>query len=512
MTLTDGSIETLSAGGLEESMAELDILIRNGTVATAADISQCDVAIKDGKVVALGRELGASRRVVDAAGMLVLPGGVEGHCHIEQMGSLGIMTADDFYTGTVAAVFGGTTSVLAFAAQHRGHSLRKTVDDYMARAVPKAVIDYGFHLIISDPTPQVLGQELPALIKAGFSSFKVYMTYDKLALADIQILEVLSVARRHGAFVLVHAENHDMIRWLRQRLVDRGHVEPRYHAVSHPRIGEGEATNRAIALSRLADVPILIVHVSTENAMEEIREAQTAGFKIFAETCPQYLLLTANDLDREDMEGAKYCCSPPLRDKQSQEAIWRGIRNGTFQIFSSDHAPYRMDETGKLSAGPHPTFIQIANGMPGIELRVPLLFSEGVSKGRIDINQFVALTATNPAKLYGMYPRKGAIAVGGDADIAIWDPRKEMTVTYDMLHDASGYTPYEGMKVKGWPVMVLSRGRVAVENGELKIERGSGRFLPRELSNAARPLGALEAELDPQRNFGTDLVTERLDP
>ena len=512
MTITDDANETLSVGGLEESMAEPDILIRNGTVATAADVSQCDVAIKDGKVVALGRDLGTSRRVVDAAGMLVLPGGVEGHCHIEQMGSLGVMTADDFYTGTVAAVFGGTTSVLSFAAQHRGHSLRKTVDDYMARAVPKAVIDYGFHLIISDPTPQVLGQELPALIKDGFSSFKLYMTYDKLALADIQILEVLSVARRHGAFVLVHAENHDMIRWLRQRLVDRGHVEPRYHAVSHPRIGEGEATNRAIALSRLADVPILIVHVSTENAMEEIRDAQTAGFKIFAETCPQYLLLTANDLDRENMEGAKYCCSPPLRDKQSQEAIWRGIRNGTFQIFSSDHAPYRMDESGKLSAGPHPTFIQIANGMPGIELRVPLLFSEGVSKGKIDLNQFVALTATNPAKLYGMYPRKGTIAVGGDADIAIWDPRKEMTVTYGMLHDASGYTPYEGMKVKGWPVMVLSRGRVAVENGELKIERGSGRFVARDLSNAARPLGALEAEVDPHRNFGTNLVTERLDP
>jgi dihydropyrimidinase len=492
-------------------MAEFDVLIRNGTLATAADIAECDVAIKDGKVAALGHDLGAARRVIDAAGMLVLPGGVEGHCHIEQMGSLGVMTADDFYSGTVAAVFGGTTSVLCFAAQHRGQSLRKAVDDYMARAVPKAVIDYGFHLIISDPTPQVLGQELPALIKDGCSSLKIYMTYDKLALGDFQILDVLSVARRHGAFVLVHAENHDMIRWLRQRLAERGHVEPRYHAVSHPRIGEGEATHRAIALSRLADVPILIVHVSTENAMQEIREAQTAGFKIFAETCPQYLLLTAKDLDRENMEGAKYCCSPPLRDKESQQALWRGIRNGTFQLFSSDHAPYRMDETGKLSAGPRPSFIQIANGMPGIELRVPLLFSEGVGKGRIDLNQFVALTATNPAKLYGMYPRKGTIGVGADADIAIWDPHQEVTVSYEMLHDASGYTPYEGIKVKGWPVIVLSRGRIAVENGELKVERGSGRFLARDLSNAARPVGELEAELDPQRNFGTELVSERLE-
>ena len=492
-------------------MPQLDFLIRNGTVATAADVSRCDVAITDGKIVALGHELGEANRTIDAAGMLVLPGGVEGHCHIEQMGSLGVMTADDFYTGTVAAVFGGTTSILSFAAQHRGQSLRKTVDDYMARAMAKAVIDYSFHLIISDPTPQVLGQELPALIKDGLSSFKVYKTYDKLALTDMQILEVLSVARRHGAFVLVHAENHDMIKWLRQRLVERGHVEPRYHAISHPRIGEGEATNRVIALSRLAAVPILIVHVSTEEAMAEIREAQTAGFKIFAETCPQYLLLTANDLDREEMEGAKFCCSPPLRDRQSQQAMWRGLRNGTFQIFSSDHAPYSMDAGGKLSAGPKPTFIQIPNGLPGIELRAPLLFSEGVNKGSIDINQFVALTATNPAKLYGMYPRKGTIAVGSDADIAIWDPHKQVTIRYEMLHDASGYTPYEGMQVKGWPVLVLSRGRVAVEHGELKLARGSGKFLARDLSDAAIPLGALEPEIAPQTNFGTELMSGRLE-
>lgn len=492
-------------------MRKLDVLIRNGTVATAADTSRCDVAIKDGKVVGLGHDLGNAAHVIDAAGKLVLPGGVEGHCHIEQVGSLGVMIADDFYTGTVSAVFGGTTSVLAFAAQHRGQSLRKAVDDYLARAAPKAVIDFGFHLIISDPTPQVLGQELPALIKDGFSSFKVYMTYDKLKLEDIQILEVLSAARQHGAFVLVHAENHDMIRWLRQRLVDRGHVEPRYHAVSHPKIAEGEAANRAISLARLADVPMLVVHVSTEGAMDEIRQAQTAGFKIFAETCAQYLFLTADELNRGGMEGAKFCCSPPLRDERSQEAMWRGICNGTFQVFSSDHAPYRFDETGKLAAGPKPTFIQIANGMPGIELRMPLLFSEGVGKGRIDINQFVALTASNPAKLYGMYPRKGTIAVGADADIAIWDPDKDVTVTYDILHDAAGYTPYEGMQLKGWPVTVLSRGRIAVDKGELKIERGSGQFLARGISDAARPLGVLESEVDPRRNFGARVITERLD-
>jgi dihydropyrimidinase len=492
-------------------LANYDLLIRHGTVVTAADTAQCDVAITNGKIVGLGWDFGPAARVIDATGKLVLPGGVEGHCHIEQMGSLGVMVADDFYTGTVSAVFGGTTSVLAFAAQHRGQSLRAVVEDSLSRARPKAVIDYGFHLIVSDPTPQVLGQELPALIKDGFSSFKIYMTYDKLRLDDFQILDVLSVAKQHGAFVLVHAENHDMIRWLRQRLIDRGHVEPRYHAVSHPRVAEGDAARRAIALSRLVDVPMLIVHVSTEEAMDEIRAAQTAGLKVYGETCPQYLFLTANDLDRPGMEGAKFCCSPPLRDRSSQEAMWRGIRNDTFQVFSSDHAPYRYDATGKLSAGPNPSFVQIANGIPGIELRAPLLFSEGVGTGRIDINRFVALTATNPAKIYGLYPRKGTIAVGADADIAIWDPDKEVTVTYDLLHDASGYTPYEGMKLKGWPIMTLSRGRVAVEDGKLKIERGTGKFLARELSEAARPARAIEPEMDRSRNFGADLMPERPD-
>ena len=489
-------------------MAEYDLLIRNGTVATAADTTRCDVAIRGGKIAGLGHDFGSAAREIDATGKLVLPGAVEGHCHIEQMGSLGVMIADDFYSGTVAAVFGGTTSVLAFAAQHRGQSLREVVDDNLARARPKAVIDYGFHLIVSDPTPQVLGQELPALIKDGFTSFKIYMTYDKLRLDDLQILDVLSVAKQHGAFVLVHAENYDMIRWLRQRLLDRGHTAPRYHAVSHPRVAEGEATGRAVALSRLVDVPMLIVHVSTEEAMDEIRVAQTAGLKVYGETCPQYLFLTADDLDREALEGAKFCCSPPLRDRRAQEAMWRGIVNGTFQVFSSDHAPYRFDASGKLSAGPNSSFVQIANGIPGIELRAPLLFSGGVSAGRIDINRFVALTATNPAKIYGLYPRKGTIAVGADADVAIWDPHKEVTVTYDLLHDASGYTPYEGMRLKGWPVTVLSRGRIAVEDGELRIGRGTGEFLARDLSEAARPAGRLEPEMDPSRNFGANLMPE----
>jgi dihydropyrimidinase len=475
-------------------MADYDLVIRNGTVATAADTAQCDVGIADGTIVALGRGLGAAAREIDAAGKLVLPGAVDSHCHIEQRSSAGVICADDFYSATVSAAFGGTTTVIPFAAQHRGQSLRQVVADYHAAALPKAVIDYAFHLIITDPSEHVLGQELPALIRDGYTSFKVYMTYDLLRLNDRQMLDIMALARREGAFMMVHAENHDMISWLADRLLAHGLSTPRYHAVSHTRIAEGEATNRAVALAELLDVPILIVHVSAIEAIQVIRDAQTKGLKIYGETCPQYLFLTADDISM-DLEGTKFCCSPPPRDKAAQEAVWRGLANGTFQVFSSDHAPYRYDETGKLPKGAQTTFKDTANGVPGIELRVPLLFSEGVQKGRLDLNRFVALTATNAARLYGLYPKKGTIAVGSDADLAIWDPDREVAVTWSMLHDNVGYTPYEGMHLKGWPVTVLSRGRTVIDGEKLAAERGSGQFLPCALSAAARPLGRATPEL-----------------
>ena len=488
-------------------MDTFDTVVRGGTVVTAAASTQCDVGIRGGRITALAMDLPAADHEIDARGKLVLPGGVEGHCHIEQESSVGnVMSADDFFTGTRSAVFGGTTTTLSFAAQMKGQSLRKVVDDYHALAASKAVIDYGFHLIVSDPTEQTMNEHLPALIKEGMTSFKVYMTYDSLKLDDHQMLDVLATARQHGAMVMIHAENHDMIRWLTERLLQGGYDAPKFHAISHVELAEDEATHRAIRLSELIDVPILVVHVSASEAMAEIRRAQTAGLKVYGETCPQYLFLTASDLDREGAEGAKYCCSPPPRDASHHDIIWRGLANGTFQVFSSDHAPYRFDETGKLAAGPNPTFPQVANGVPGIELRLPLLFSEGVGKGRIDIQQFVALTSTNVAKIYGLLPRKGTIAVGSDADIAIWDPDLEVTVTWDLLHDNVGYTPYEGRKLRGWPVTVLSRGRVAVEDGELKVERGSGQFLPRYLSDAAQPLNRLVPEMDVNRNFGAEIL------
>jgi dihydropyrimidinase len=471
----------------------LDLTVRNATIATAADTFEADIGVADGRIAALGKGLPAGRRDIDAAGKLVLPGGVDSHCHVEQLSSTGKMCADDFYSATVAAAFGGTTTIIPFAAQHRGDSIVAVVEDYARRAAEKAVIDYGFHLIVADPTEKALNEELPAMIRRGITSLKVYMTYDLLRLNDAQLLDVLAVADRERALVMVHAENHEMIRWIAKRLLERGHTAPKFHMTSHHPLAEAEATNRVIALSRLLDVPVLIVHVSGIEAVRTIRAAQTLGARVYAETCPQYLFLKADDADRPGLEGAKWCCSPPPRDEASQEAVWQGLRDGTLQVFSSDHAPYRFDETGKLPKGPDTTFKDMANGVPGLQVRLPLLFSEGVGAGRLTLNEFVALTATNHARMYGLHPRKGTIAVGADADLAIWEPELEITLTASMMKDNVGYTPYEGRTVKGWPTTVISRGRIVVEGGELKAPRGSGEFIPRaapEPVATARPAAA----------------------
>jgi len=453
--------------------------IRNGTIVTASETRTGDIGIVDGRIEALADRLPAGREDTDAGGMLVMPGGIDSHCHVEQISSNGVMTADDFHSATVSAAFGGTTTIIPFAAQHRGMKLPKVVADYHACAAPKAVIDYGFHLIVSDPDEQALRHDLPALIGQGYTSFKVYMTYDMLKLDDYQILEVLDLARREGALVMVHAENNDMIKWIAKRLLANGHTAPKYHAVSHDPLAESEATSRVIQLSRLLDTPVLIVHVSGIGAAATIGAAQALGAPVYAETCPQYLFLKADDIDRPGLEGAMFCCSPPPRDEQSQDAIWQGLADGTFQVFSSDHAPYRFDESGKLPKGEQTTFKDMANGVPGLELRLPLLFSEGVGKGRLTLNQFVALTATNHARIYGLDHCKGSIAVGQDADIALWDPQRQTTITAAAMHDKVGYTPYEGRSITGWPITVFSRGRTVVQDGRLLAERGSGRFVVR---------------------------------
>jgi len=461
-------------------VAEFDLVVRGGTLATSERTFEADIGVKDGRIAAIDAGLRGGQEI-DARGRLVTPGGVDSHCHVEQLSSTGKMCADDFYSATVAAAFGGTTTIVPFAAQHRGNSIIAVVDDYARRAAEKAVVDYGFHLIISDPTAKAMDEELPQMVKRGITSFKVYMTYDLLKLSDGQMLDVLAAADRERALVMVHAENHEMIQWIAKRLLERGHKAPKYHMASHHPLAESEAANRVIALARLLDVPALIVHVSGAEAVRTIRAAQVLGARIYAETCPQYLFLKADDADRPGLEGAKWCCSPPPRDAASQEAVWAGLKDGTFQVYSSDHAPYRFDETGKLPKGDATTFKDMANGVPGLQVRLPLLYSEGVRKGRLTLQQFVQLTATNHARMYGLAPRKGDIAVGADADLAIWETDKEITLTAAMMKDNVGYTPYEGMTVTGWPTTVVLRGRPIVANGELNAARGSGQYLARGL-------------------------------
>ncbi len=460
-------------------MTDFDLTIRGGTVADDSKTFSADIGIKGDLITAVQPGLPAGRRDIDARGRLVLPGGIDTHCHVEQLSGMGRMTADDWYSASVSAAFGGTTCIVPFAAQHRGKSLKKVAADYAALAAEKSVIDYSYHVILTGTDDVTLREDLPELIRAGITSFKVYMTYDALKLDDYQMLEVLAVAAREKALCMVHAENTDMIRWITKRLLEQGMGAPKYHAVSHFDLAEAEATHRVAQLSRLFEVPILIVHVSAREAVGAIQMARQAGLQVFGETCSHYLVLTTDNMDLPGTEGAKFCCSPPLRDKAAQDSLWKALKQGTLQVLSSDHAPYRYDETGKLPYGPATTFKDVANGMPSLELRLAILFSEGVNKDRLTVPEFVALGSANHARMYGMYPRKGVLAVDADADVAIWDPDKEVTISASMLHDRAGYTPFEGMTLKGWPETVVSAGRVIVENGNLNAARGSGRFIAR---------------------------------
>jgi dihydropyrimidinase len=460
-------------------MAAFDTVIRNGTVATASDTYKADVGIKDGRITGIGENLTDADEIIDATGLLVLPGGIDSHVHISQPSGPGIVMADDFESATRAAAFGGNTFVMPYCLQAKGQPLREALKDYHALAEDNCHIDHSFHLIIADPTDAVLGQELPALIADGYSSLKIFMTYEGLALSDFEILGVLDVARERGALVQIHAENYDAIRFLTDKLERAGKTAPYFHGKSRPIAVEREATHRAISLAELIDVPIVIVHVSNREAMEEIRRAQIRGLKIHGETCPQYLVLTEDDMQGLNMEGAKYVCSPPPRDKASQEACWEGLQRGVFSLFSSDHCPFRYDdEAGKLTPKGRTSFRWVPNGIPGVETRLPILFSEGVTKGRITLNQFVAFSATNHAKTYGL-TNKGSIAIGYDADIALWDPAKTATLSQAGLHHGADYTPYEGLEITGWPVATMLRGTFVVRDGELMGAKGQGRYVTR---------------------------------
>jgi dihydropyrimidinase len=481
-------------------MGDLDLIVRNADIATAADRYQADIGVRGGRIVTINEVIRADAlriggHEIDAAGRLVTPGGVDSHCHLDQPMTDGSTMADDFESGTRSAAAGGTTTVIPFACQLKGQSMFDVLADYHRRASGKALVDYAYHMIVSDPNDEVIGKQMPALIqREGVTSFKLYMTYEDLKLNDAQIIRVLATAKREGAMTMVHAENFDCIEWLTARLLEAGIREPIGHALSRPQPVEREATHRAISLSELLDTPILLVHVSAREAIEQIRWGQGRGLSIYGETCPQYLFLTDESLEG-GYAAASCICSPPPRDEANRQAVWDGLENGTFHVVSSDHAPFRSGPDGKTVSGDQPAFNRVPNGIPGIETRLPLLMSAGVMGGRIDVHRFVALTATNAARLYGLYPRKGTIAIGSDADMVIWDQDKVFTLSNAMLHHNVDYTPYEGMQLMAWPAYTIARGDVVWQGrpgeGTLMRAPGRGQFLrcerPATAKSAVRP-------------------------
>ena len=436
-----------------------DLVIRGGRLTDASSVFEADIGIRDGKIATLGTGLDGAE-VIDARGRIVVPGGIESHCHIAQEGSTGMMTADDYRTGSISAAFGGNTTIIPFAAQARGQSIDDVLATYDARA-EISVLDFSYHLIVTDTAIDGFREQLLAAFDRGVTSFKVFLTYG-IALTDEEFLDVLEVARDAGALTMVHAENNALVNWMRRRMGEKGHLEPKFHAPSRPVASEKEAIHRAVTLAGYLDAPLLIVHVSTPEGMAEVARARAAGAAIYGETCPQYLFLTAEDLDRPD--GSKFICSPPLRDRATQQVLWRGLQTGVFDLYSSDHAPYRNDATGKLADGGG-DFRTVANGMPGIELRLPLLFSEGVVKGRITLPQFVQFSAANAARLFGLHSQKGSLAIGADADLAIWDPDTRWTVRHGDMHDAMDYSPFEGREMTGRVVTTIQRGRLVTREG-----------------------------------------------
>jgi dihydropyrimidinase len=473
---------------------DFDLVVRGGTVVTGTDTVRADIGIRDGRIAAVADSL-SGPETLDAGGLLVLPGGVDTHCHIEQLRADGSADEETWETGSASCLTGGTTSVVAFSTQFKGHGILAPLAEYRRRA-SRAMVDYSFHQIITDASDEVIWQQIPQVVAEGVRSLKVFLTYDPLHLDDRAFLRVLAAARRNQALVTVHCENYEAIGWRTEALLAAGLTAPKYHAWSRPSIIEREATHRAIALAELVDQPIQVFHVSCAEVAEEIARAQARGLKVWAETCTQYFVLTAADQDRPGFEGAKFMCSPSPRDTAEHARMWDVVRRGTIDVVSSDHSGWCFDgPRGKRLNGSDASFRDIPNGVPGLAARLPVLFSEGVGKGHIDLNQFVRLTATNPAKLFGL-AGKGSIAVGFDADLVLWDPAKQVTVTNELMRQAIDYTPYEGRAVTGWPVATLLRGRVAMRDGQVQAEPGSGRFLARAPYDLIKPRGVLPDGFD----------------
>src|SRR5918994_5753868 len=459
------------------------LLFTGGTVVTADGSFGADVLVEDEKIVAVGTEISGEgvETIVDASGKLVVPGFIDAHTHMD-MPFGGTVTADDWASGTEAAAAGGTTMIIDFALQEEGGTLAGAVETWTAKAKDKALIDYGFHVAITELRKDVK-TELPSLAAQGVASVKIFMAYKGTPLytEDDDLFEVLQLSREAGVLVLVHAENGDVIAKLQEQALVNGNTAPRFHALTRPPEVEAEATGRAIRLAEVAGAPILVVHVSCAPALEEIHRAHERGQTVYAETCPQYFAFTYEDLAREGFEGAKYVCSPPLRDESNRPALWNGLRFGDLQIFGSDHCSFNYE--GQKEMG-RDDFTKIPNGLPGAEERAMTLWTLGVREGQLTENQFVAVLSTNQARIYGAYPRKGALVPGADADIVLWDPELQTTATVENRHGNVDYTPYEGMSFHGGPASVYVRGNLVYRDGEVVGERGSGRFVERSFKAA----------------------------
>ncbi|GAA4484793.1 dihydropyrimidinase [Gluconacetobacter asukensis] len=458
-----------------------DVVIRNGTIVTASDMFTADIGITGETIDTIGHDL-TGHRVIDATGLLVMPGGIDGHCHIEQEEADGTVHEDDFASASASALLGGTTSVVCFASHVPGRDIVAQFEDYLRRG-QRSRVDFAIHQIVTRTDADTIEKGIPEIAHRGAAGLKVFMTYDDFHLTDGQFLRVLDAAKASGLVVSVHCENYDAIRHMIEAHLAAGRTDAHAHATSRPSCLEREATYRAMTLAELAGHDIQIFHVSCPDVAEEIARARHRGVRVSAETCPHYLTLTESDLKRDGFEGAKYICSPPLRTQADRDGMWPYLRDGVIGIVSSDHCGYTFEgSSGKARHGRDADFSLIPNGMPGLGTRLPVLFDAGVNGGEIGLTDFVRLTATAPARRYGLYPRKGTIAPGSDADLVLWDPARQVTITNDLFQGNIDYTPYEGRLVTGWPTIVLARGKIAVENGQVLREPTMGRFIRPECS------------------------------
>ena len=454
------------------------MLIKNGTVFTASDSFSADILAEDGKICQISRDIEPAERdtVIDAAGLEIYPGAIDAHTHFA-LPFMGTISADDFETDTVAAACGGTTTIVDFVIPGKGQKLSSAIAAWHEKAAGKAAVDYGFHLALVDVNKEVLA-DIPGVVEAGISSFKCFMAYKgSLMIDDDQLLQVLRAAKEHSALVSVHAENGDMLAHLMKRFAGEGKTGPEYHPLAHPAAAEGESAHRAIVLAEMAQAPLHIVHLSCDEALREVQAARVRGQLVLAETCPQYLLLSDELYNKNGFEAAKWVMSPPLRHASNLDRLWAGLRDGFIQSVATDHCSFNFKGQKEMGRG---DFLKIPNGIPGVGDRVNLLYTYGVRRRRLSRNQFAAVISTNAARIFGLYPAKGTVAVGSDADLVIFDPGRAGEVSVKTSRHNVDYSAFEGLKLDGLPAFVISRGKVVAEYNKFTGEKGHGRYLKRK--------------------------------